>query len=288
MRDIAAIYEAPSRHWVGDGFPVRSLFSHHSHGEAVSPFLLLDHAGPAEFPPATMQRGVGGHPHRGFETVTIVYDGEVAHRDSAGNRGSIGPGDVQWMTAGSGVLHEELHSEAFTRAGGVLEMAQLWVNLPAAHKNVAPAYQTLRAADIPVVELPGGGSLRVIAGAYGDAKGPARTFTPVSVIDVALKAGETATVGIEEGHTALLAALRGETRVNGAASVRSGQLVAFARAGGAIELTAGASEARLLLLSGEPIEEPVVMQGPFAMNSMAEIRQAMTDFRAGRYGELAA
>ena len=156
MRKVLGIYSAPRLHWVGDGFPVRSLFSHESHGEHVSPFLLFDYAGPAEFAPTDKPRGVGTHPHRGFETVTIVYKGEVEHRDSTGKGGVIGPGDVQWMTAAGGILHKEFHSEAFTRNGGTLEMVQLWINLPAKHKNAEPGYQTLLDRDIPAVALPNG------------------------------------------------------------------------------------------------------------------------------------
>lgn len=178
MRKILGVYSAPRGHWVGDGFPVRSLFSHASHGDHLSPFLLLDYAGPAEFTPAAEPRGVGTHPHRGFETVTIVYDGEVEHRDSTGRGGIIGPGDVQWMTAAGGILHKEFRSEAFTRKGGRLEMVQLWVNLPAKDKNAEPGYQSLLDADIPAVNLPdGAGKLRVIAGDYRGKSGPARTFT---------------------------------------------------------------------------------------------------------------
>ena len=177
MKRVTAIHQSPEQHWVGDGFPVRSLFSYHAGGALLSPFLLLDHAGPAEFEPAAKPRGVGEHPHRGFETVTIVYQGEVEHRDTAGNGGSIGPGDVQWMTAASGLMHEEFHSREFTRRGGTLEMAQLWVNLPAKDKMSAPRYQPIVAADIPAVELPdGAGRVRVIAGRYANRKGPAATF----------------------------------------------------------------------------------------------------------------
>src|SRR4029079_12795768 len=172
----------PNRHWVGDGFPVRSLFSYHTHGVQTSPFLLLDHAGPMKFEPAAKPRGVGEHPHRGFETVTIVYDGEVEHRDSTGAGGKIGPGDVQWMTAASGILHEEFHSSAYAKRGGPFEMAQLWVNLPAKDKMAKPGYQAITDAQIPVAALPNeAGKIRVIAGEYAGSKGPARTFTPMNV-----------------------------------------------------------------------------------------------------------
>src|ERR1700754_4648095 len=163
MKNIIGIYTSPRTHWVGDGFPVRTLFSYDNLGKHISPFLLLDHAGPAEFTPTTERRGVGQHPHRGFETVTIVYDGEVEHRDSAGNGGVIGPGDVQWMTAGSGIIHQEYHSPAFAKAGGPFRMVQLWVNLPARDKMAPGGYQAIASADVPMVDLPGGaGAARII------------------------------------------------------------------------------------------------------------------------------
>lgn len=288
LKKILGVYEAPRPHWVGNGFPVRSLFSYSDHGKALSPFLLLDHAGPQNFTPTAAQRGVGTHPHRGFETVTIVYEGEVAHRDSTGAGGTIGPGDVQWMTAASGILHEEFHSEAFAKSGGPLEMVQLWVNLPAKDKMSAPGYQTLLNADIPQVALPdGAGSLRVIAGDYAAAHGPAKTFTPINVWDVRLKAGATTELQAQAGHTLALVVLRGTVQVNGQEVARAGQLVHMDRAADSVHLEAN-NEAALLWLSGEPIDEPVVGYGPFVMNSEAEIEQAMHDFRSGQFGRIAA
>jgi redox-sensitive bicupin YhaK (pirin superfamily) len=288
MRKVLGVYSAPRPHWVGDGFPVRSLFSHASHGDHVSPFVLLDYAGPAEFAPADKPRGVGTHPHRGFETVTIVYKGEVEHRDSTGKGGIIGPGDVQWMTAAGGILHKELHSEEFTRKGGTLEMVQLWVNLPAKDKKTAPGYQTLLKRDIPSVELPDrAGTLRVIAGAYEGHRGPARTFTPIDLWDLRLNQGGVASFALPEGHTVSAVVLKGTVQVNGDAIAREAQLVLLDRRGGEITLEAN-SDASLLILSGEPIEEPVVMSGPFVMNTSDEIRQAMVDFQSGRFGEIGA
>lgn len=287
MRQILGVYGDVRPHWVGDGFPVRSLFSHASHGAHVSPFLLLDYAGPAEFAPAERPRGVGVHPHRGFETVTIVYQGEVDHRDSAGNGGHIGPGDVQWMTAASGILHEEFHSEAFTRRGGTLQMVQLWVNLPAKDKAAAPGYQTLLDRDIPAVDLPdGAGRLRVIAGEHEGRTGPARTFTPVNVWDVRLRQGGTTTLAPPDGHTVLAIVLEGTVMMNDDAVVREGQFVLLDRNGGGLSLEAN-NEATILVLTGEPIDEPVVMHGPFVMNTTEEIRQAMADFQSGRFGAIA-
>lgn len=288
MRKILGIYSAPRGHWVGDGFPVRSLFSHASHGEHVSPFLLLDYAGPADFTPTDKPRGVGTHPHRGFETVTIVYQGEVEHRDSTGKGGVIGPGDVQWMTAAGGILHKEFHSEAFTRKGGPLEMVQLWVNLPAKDKNAEPGYQTLLNRDIPSVALPNGaGTLRVIAGAYDGKRGPAHTFTPMDVWDVRLKQDSTAAFTLPEGRTVAVVVLKGSVQVNGDTSAREAQFVLLDRKGGEIKLEAS-GDASLLILSGDPIDEPVVMHGPFVMNTTDQIRQAMVDFQSGKFGDIPA
>lgn len=285
MRKILGVTNSPKAHWVGDGFPVRSLLSPES---GLSPFLLLDYAGPAEFTPTDRPRGVGQHPHRGFETVTIVYQGELEHRDSTGNGGTIGPGDVQWMTAASGILHEEFHSEAFTRTGGTLEMVQLWVNLPAKDKKAAPGYQTLLNAEIPTVALADrAGHVRVIAGDYAGQTGPARTFTPINIWDLRLGRDKTTTLTLPEGHTVALAVLGGTVLVNGEEVARSGQLVAFARTGGAITLEAN-NDVTVLVLSGAPINEPVVAHGPFVMSSVGEIKQAMLDFEQGRFGAMTA
>lgn len=287
MRQILGVYEAPRPHWVGDGFPVRSMISHHEQGAHVSPFIMLDHAGPVTFDPTTRRRGVGAHPHKGFETVTIVYEGEVEHRDSTGAGGVIGPGDVQWMTAASGIVHEEFHSPAFARKGGAFEMVQLWVNLPARDKGADPGYQTLLAADIPSVTLPeGGGSLRVIAGTYDGAEGPARTFTPINIWDLRLVAGKRIALDAPEGHTLSVLVLAGTVEVNGAEVARAGQTVLLAREGGGVTIEANGT-AKVLVLTGEPIDEPVVAHGPFVMNTVEEIRQAMTDFQAGRFGRIA-
>lgn len=288
MRKILGIYSSPAQHWVGDGFPVRSMLSHATHGEHVSPFLHLDHAGPTAFPPADQPRGVGAHPHRGFETVTIVYEGEVEHRDSTGAGGVIGPGDVQWMTAAAGILHEEFHSPAFTRQGDTLDMVQLWVNLPAKDKDAAPGYQSLLDRDIPTVALADkAGRLRVIAGAYQGHTGPARTFSPIDLWDLRLNHGKDVSLDLPEGHTAGLVILRGSVLVNGEAAVRDGQFVLLDRKGGAFSLQAE-SDATVLVLSGAPLGEPVAMRGPFVMNTPEELQQAFADFRAGRFGTIAA
>lgn len=288
MKKILGLYSSPKQHWVGDGFPVRSLFSYDSLGQHISPFLLLDYAGPHEFAPAQQPRGVGQHPHRGFETVTIVYQGELEHRDSTGSGGLIGPGDVQWMTAASGILHEEFHSAAFTEQGGTLEMVQLWVNLPARDKLAAPGYQTILEQDIPLVPLDGGaGSLRLIAGEFAGQQGPARTFTAMDVWDIRLSADKPLSLPVTEGRSTALIVLRGTVQVNGSQLVREAQMVLFDRAGDELLLEAN-NQALVLLLSGEPIDEPVVGYGPFVMNSKAEIAQAVKDFQSGSFGQLPA
>ena len=288
MKKISGLYSAPRPHWVGNGFPVRSLFSYNTHGRQLSPFLLLDHAGPAEFSPSDTPRGVGQHPHRGFETVTIVYDGEVAHRDSTGAGGEIGPSDVQWMTAASGILHEEFHSEAFTRRGGKLEMVQLWVNLPARDKMAAPGSQNIGNADIPVVPLAdAAGTVRVIAGTFGGQRGPARTHTPMDVWDLRLTRDKHATLDFAEGHTVAMVVLHGTVLFNGSQLAREGQMLRFDRSAGLVELEAN-SDATVLVLAGEPIDEPIAGYGPFVMNTQEEIRQAMDDFNSGRFGQIAA
>ncbi|MFD1560075.1 pirin family protein [Paraburkholderia silviterrae] len=287
MKKIIGKYSNPSQHWVGDGFPVRTLFSDHTVGRHLSPFLMLDHAGPAQFDPTTQQRGVGQHPHRGFETVTIVYEGELEHRDSSGGGGKIGPGDVQWMTAGAGIIHEEFHSRDFARSGGTLEMAQLWVNLPAKDKMTPPRYQTVLADTIPSVELPGkAGTVRVIAGEYAGHAGPALTFTSMDVWDMRVKGGHDTRLVYPAGRSLALVVLRGRIVVNGSEQVGDGELVLFERTGTDVQIDAS-SDATILLLGGEPIDEPVVAYGPFVMNTAEEIRKAVLDFNSGRFGQIA-
>lgn len=283
MKKVINVSDAPRPHWVGDGFPVRSMFSYQSHGKHLSPFLLLDYAGPAEFEAGDHPPGVGSHPHRGFETVTIVYKGEVEHRDSTGNGGVIGPGDVQWMTAGAGILHEEFHSEAFTQSGGTLEMVQLWVNLPAKDKMVAPGYQAIVSHDIPVVALSHDtGTLRVIAGDYAANVGPAHTFTPMHVWDLKLNQGSTNEFSLPDAWNAALIVLQGTVLVNGNSVAREAQMVLLDSAGSSVSIEAN-TDSVVLLISGEPIEEEIVGHGPFVMNTQAEIIQAIDDFNSGRF-----
>jgi redox-sensitive bicupin YhaK (pirin superfamily) len=287
MREVLAVHDAAPPHWVGDGFPVRSVFSYDGLGrEALSPFLMLDYAAPRHFDPAPRRRGVGVHPHRGFETVTIVYAGELEHRDSAGNGGRIGPGDVQWMTAASGILHEEFHSERFTREGGLMSMMQLWVNLPARNKMAQPRYQTILDASIPRVALAGGaGTLRVIAGEYEGKRGPAETFTPIEVWDLRVADGKSVTLATPEGHTTAIVPMQGHALINGKSTAGPAQIARLAREGG--EFTVAAQgDLSALVLAGEPIGEPVVGYGPFVMNSEREIAAAFADFQSGRFGRM--
>ena len=288
MKTLSFIQRNNQGHWVGDGFPVRSIFSYAELAEELSPFLLLDYAGPTNFPESPHRRGVGEHPHRGFETVTIVYDGEVEHRDSSGGGGIIRAGDVQWMTAASGVVHEEFHSEAYTRSGGPFEVIQLWVNLPKEFKMSQPRYQALTEARFPVVRLPNdAGSIRVIAGGFGDARGPAQTFTPINLWDVSLSAGRSAEFRLPAEHTTALFVRRGHLRLNEKDQVNEAELAVLERSGESFRIEA-MEEVRLLLLGGKPIVEPVVGYGPFVMNTHAEIQQALLDYRHGKMGRLSA
>ena len=283
---IAAIGRNPATHTVGDGFPVRSIFSYDL-GPGTSPFLLLDYAGPVDFPPSDRQRGVEAHPHRGFETVTIVFAGELEHRDSAGHHGTIGPGDVQWMTAASGVLHEEKHTAEFTRRGGSLEMIQLWVNLPAKEKMRPPGYQTLLNREIPSVTLAADmGVVRVIAGEFQGTAGPARTFTPVNLWDVHLKAGARVALPFPDGHNAAVLVRRGRLQLNDSQVIVPPEFALFERRGDQIVVEA-LEDADVLLLSGAAIDEPIAAGGPFVMNTREEVRQAFDDYRQGRIGRAA-
>lgn len=290
MKKLLLIQRSDSSHWVGDGFPVRSIFSYNNLAKEMSPFLLMDYAGPKEFPATTQKRGVGEHPHRGFETVTIVYSGEVEHRDSSGGGGIIQSGDVQWMTAASGLVHEEFHGPSFAKSGGLFEMVQLWVNLPKKDKMSSPRYQGILSERIPIVELPdGAGFLRVIAGEYDNKVGPAKTFTPMNLWDIRLKAGHQALLSVPNGHTTAVFVLSGQVslpeEVDGEKIIREAELGLFERENDKIKLHAQ-EDTKLLFLGGEPINESLVGYGPFVMNSSAEIQQAFMDYQEGRMGHL--
>jgi hypothetical protein len=286
MKKIKEILTAtPRSHWVGDGFNVRPVFAHLAFTQDISPFLMFDYAAPREFDATDQKRGVGPHPHRGFETVTIAFQGEVEHGDSVGNRGVIGAGDVQWMTAASGIIHEEFLSRDFLKQGGTLEMVQLWVNLPAKDKMIAPKYQPILSQEIPVVELPANaGSVRVIAGNYAGTRGAATTFSPVELWDIKINAGKTVELKVPAGHNAMLFVRRGNISLDGY-KAGMGDLVMLEREGLTISLQAS-EEASVLLMGGEPINEPIVASGPFVMNTEQEIRLAMMDYQSGRMGHM--
>jgi quercetin 2,3-dioxygenase len=286
IKEVVGIYPPGSAHMVGDGFPVRNMIPGSGVGEQLSPFLLLDYMGPEVFSPTDRRLGVGEHPHRGFETVTIMYQGSVAHRDSTGSGGVIGPGDVQWMTAASGIVHEELHESEFAKRGGTLEGVQLWVNLPRSVKMSPPRYQTLVRDEIPVVELAGGaGRLRVIAGECHGRKGPARTFSPVHLYDLRLKAGYQTELSLPDGFTMSVFVLQGRVVINGAQAVGEAEIALLGRKGERVALQAE-EDTTILVLGGEPIEEPIARYGPFVMNTQAELAQAVEDYRAGKMGHL--
>lgn len=286
MKTILGVHEPGSRHWVGDGFHVRNMFPSNGIEDEINPFLMLDYAGPTEVQPGLKPKGVGEHPHRGFETVTIAYQGAVEHRDSAGHSGTIRAGDVQWMTAASGVVHEEMHEREFAKNGGTFEMVQLWVNLPRAFKMSQPRYQTLLREQIPVVELGEGATARVIAGELNGAQGPARTFTPVNVFDLRMKAGSFAEINLPQAHRAGLVLLRGAVQINTAETVQGeARLVVLSEEGSSVRLYA-MQDSTILVLSGEPIFEPVASYGPFVMNTREEIVQAVRDYNAGKMGHL--
>ena len=287
MRNVSKVYNPKSSHWVGDGFLVYPLFTHMDEvDKGTNPFLMLDYAAPQYFEPNNEQpRGVGEHPHKGFETVTIAYAGEVEHRDSTGGGGVIKQGDVQWMTAGAGVTHQEFHSKEFSQKGGLFEMVQLWVNLPKAHKNTQPKYQHLPKERIPVVSI-GDGEARIIAGEYENTRGAASTFTPLNVWDISLKEDDKITLDLPASHNLSLVILRGNVIINNSQKASETQLVRFENASSAVIIKAMGGEAKILLLSGEPIDEPVVGYGPFVMNTKEEINQAIDDYRRGEFGQI--
>lgn len=288
MKRIMSVIRNPQKHWVGDGFYVTSLLSYDRLNQAISPFLLLDYAAPFDFAPATTPKGVGSHPHRGFETVTIAYQGEVTHKDSSGGGGTIKTGDVQWMTAAKGLVHEEFHSEAFTQSGGTFEMVQLWVNLPSYAKMTTPKYQAIEAKDIAQIELDDLGSyVRVIAGDYLDTKGSASTFTPLNMWDGELKAAAKHNFFVPITHNVIVVVLAGKVLVNGIQQVDEHSAVIFERDGEADFQLEAVEDARFLILTGEPLNEPIQGYGPFVMNTKEEIMQAFNDFNNGKFGEIA-
>lgn len=285
-KKVERVIAPPPKHWVGDGFNVHGFFPHGPlTGERMSPFFLLDYGALMEFPPREEPYGVGPHPHRGFETVTIAYKGKVEHHDSWGGGGIIGEGDVQWMTAGSGLLHKEFHEKELNRTGGPFQMVQLWVNLPAKDKMTEPKYQAITNAEMGRVKLPLGGEVEIIAGEYGGVNGPATTFTPVHLYNLKMKQGETVELSYPEGYTTALLAIEGSALLNGEARLPVNNLALFERDGETLRVAA-LEDGIFLLMSGEPLNEPIAQYGPFLMNTQAEIAQAIDDYQQGKFGYL--
>jgi redox-sensitive bicupin YhaK (pirin superfamily) len=286
-RTIERVFRGASNHWVGDGFHVSNYFPSATESQKrMSPFFLLDYQKPEAFAPTTRRRGVGTHPHRGFETVTIAYQGSIAHRDSTGNGGVIGPGEVQWMTAGGGILHNEFHEEEFARTGGILHMIQIWVNLPRNHKLTAPKYQALTERSIKAVPLADGrGVVRVISGIYEDSRGPAETFSPAHMLDLRLKPGAEVLLPTTRDYNTALLVLQGQVTANGSKPVSAGEFILFKNDGDEV-VVESLTESIVMFLSGAPIDEPLVHYGPFVMNSVDEINQAIEDFNSGGFGQL--
>ncbi len=283
IKNISAVLSPPNHHMVGDGFRVHNFFPS-GYKIKMDPFFLLDYNSKFEFGPTDKPRGVSVHPHRGFETVTIAYQGAVAHHDSAGNSGVIYPGDVQWMTAASGILHKEYHEENFSKKGGFFQMVQLWVNLPAKDKMSKPKYQALAHADIPKVQIEGGASVEVIAGNYKGTKGAASTFTQMEVYNLKLIKGAEVVLSTPESYNTALLVIEGEVEVNGTKATTD-HMVHFENEGEEIKITAS-QNAIFLFLSGEPIKEPIAQYGPFLMNKPEELQQAIADYNTGKFGYL--
>jgi len=287
MRTVEKVVAPPPAHWVGDGFKVHGFFPHGPlSAKRMSPFFLLDYNAPTKFSPREEPYGVGPHPHRGFETVTIAYKGKVEHHDSHGGGGVIEEGDVQWMTAGSGLLHKEFHEQEYNRAGGVFHMVQLWVNLPAKDKMTQPKYQALAKAEMGRVELPKGGEVEIIAGEFNGIKGPGTTFTPVNMFNVRPAKGETVELEFPANFTTFVLAIEGSGRINGTGELKTDHLALLATDGERFTIEATEGNSTFLVLSGEPIDEPIASYGPFLMNTQAELAQAIDDFNSGKFGRL--
>ena len=287
IKAIEAVYPPGPPHFVGDGFRVHN-FIPSRHGldmHRMSPFIMMDYGAKFHVPPSDSPKGVGVHPHRGFETVTIAYKGRVAHHDSAGGGGIIGEGDVQWMTAASGVLHKEYHEESFSKSGGEFQMIQLWVNLPAKDKMSAPKYQAIENAAMPKVAVEKG-FVEVIAGNFQGVQGKASTFTPVNMFNAHLEAGGKSEFEFPAEFNTCLVVVEGEIRINGSdESVPLDHFVLFENEGETFQIEA-TENSKILILSGEPIREPIAAHGPFVMNTRQEILQAFQDFEEGKFGQL--
>jgi redox-sensitive bicupin YhaK (pirin superfamily) len=286
-KQVEMVLAPKQPHFVGDGFRVHN-FIPSGYGltmERMDPFIMLDYASRYHFPPTGKPKGVGVHPHRGFETVTIAYKGSVAHHDSAGGGGEIKEGDVQWMTAASGVLHKEYHAESFCASGGDFQMVQLWVNLPAKDKMSTPKYQAIENSNIPKIKVDGG-IVEVIAGAYQDHKGAASTFTPVNMLNAKLASGGSATFSFPSNHNTCILVIEGDVILNDTEDVPLDHLALFKNEGETFTIKAS-QDSIVLILSGEPINEPIAAHGPFVMNTREQIMEAFQDYELGKFGELA-
>lgn len=285
-RNIAAVIKPGAPHFVGDGFRVHNFIPGNSTMQETDPFIMLDYNSKYAFAPSEIPRGVGVHPHKGFETVTIAYKGKVEHADSAGNGGVIEEGDVQWMTAASGVLHKEFHEKEWSKKGGEFQMVQLWVNLPAEEKKSAPKYQSLLHKDFAIVTLPNnGGVVEVIAGEYEGHKGIASTFSPIHLMNVKLKKGGVAKMRFPAEFTTAILVVEGSVMVNEMEKIPQDYFVRFKKDGDTFT-TEAAEDAVVLVMSGQPLREPIASYGPFVMNTQAEIREAFEEFNLGKFGYL--
>ncbi len=285
LKKIKYTYTANQKHWVGDGFHVYGLLRPSEElNKFISPFIMLDYASPKEFSITDQRRGVGEHPHRGIETVTFAYQGEVEHRDSSGGGGVIKPGDVQWMTAGKGIVHDEFHSEDFSKKGGVFEMVQLWINLPKKHKMTEPKYQEIDREAIPTISLGDKIKLRVIAGSFEETKGPSSTYTKVNLYDITSKGNKRISLNFENGTNTVILIMNGELKVENK-YFKNKDILIYERQGTQLDLKVS-DNFKGLILNGEPINEPIVANGPFVMNTKAEIYQAFSDYQSGKMGRL--
>ena len=285
FKKIKYTYSADQKHWVGDGFHVYGLLRPSEElNKFISPFVMLDYASPKEFSISAKRRGVGEHPHRGIETVTFAYQGEIEHRDSSGGGGVIRPGDVQWMTAGRGIVHDEFHSVEFSKKGGVFEMIQLWINLPKNNKMTKPKYQEINSKDIPIISLGSDTSLRVIAGNFEGKKGPSNTFTPINIYDIASQYSKNISLNFKSGTNTVILIMKGELKIENNI-FKDKNILIFEREGAGIDFKISDS-CKILILNGEPIDEPIVAHGPFVMNTKEEIYEAFSDYQNGKMGSL--
>ena len=284
FKSISYVWEGRPQQ-VGDGFVGQSMIPSQRFQD-FSPFLMLDHHGPMQVKPSPIPKGVDEHPHRGIETVTVVFEGALQHRDSAGNKGTIFAGDVQWMSAASGLVHEEKHEINFSRKGGTLDFVQLWVNLPRAHKMEAPRYQELTAAQIPVLQINDQTKLRLISGDLNGLKGPALTYTPVLLAEVIIEGSSEFELQLPENYNVAIHVAQGEIALNDTKGLKAKRIAKLSQQGEWVSVATQGGVTRLLILGGEPINEPIASYGPFVMNTQAEIMQTLQDYQSGKMGFL--